>query len=240
MKAHQVDGSARVASDSPQASGAMGSEAPAERRPPAAIAPEAGTGAAKAALRRHYRMLRRGLRDPQGSAQDPHALLLTAARRELPALLAAGTRLAIYWPLAGEVDLRPLAALGLELALPAVLPADATQPARMVYRPWRPGEPLAPDGCGIPSPLAAAGSLAPAELGLLLAPALAFDPSSGIRLGQGGGWYDRLRADPAWGALPSLAVLPAAFLHRGLPRDPWDVPFGGWLDGEGLHRLQAA
>jgi len=64
---------------------------------------------------------------------------------------------------------------------------------------------------------------------MLLVPALAMD-QRGIRLGSGGGWYDRLRADPAWRLLPALAVLPAACVAPSLPADPWDVPFTGWLD----------
>ncbi|MFM7635584.1 MAG: 5-formyltetrahydrofolate cyclo-ligase [Cyanobacteriota bacterium] len=59
----------------------------------------------------------------------------------------------------------------------------------------------------------------------------------GIRLGSGGGWYDRLRAAPAWRAIPALAVLPSACLRPALPRDSWDVPFDGWLDERGLHWL---
>ena len=75
-------------------------------------------------------------------------------------------------------------------------------------------------------------------MGLLLAPALAFD-RHGIRLGYGGGWFDRLRADPSWRAVPALAVLPAACRCAALPSDPWDVPFDGWLDEHGLHWLRA-
>jgi 5-formyltetrahydrofolate cyclo-ligase len=75
-------------------------------------------------------------------------------------------------------------------------------------------------------------------LGLLLAPALAFD-QRGFRLGYGGGWFDRLRSDPRWGAIPALAVLPAACLAATLPVDTWDVPFQGWLDEQGIHWLQA-
>ncbi len=202
-------------------------------------------GADKAELRRRFRQLRRA------SLADSQRLILAVARRDLPALLPAGQRLGIYWPLAGEVDLRPLAADQVPLALPAV----RAEPARLLYLPWQPGEPLAPDHCGIPAPLASGRradprlapgqpkavppglELPPAALALLLVPALAFDPHSGIRLGSGGGWYDRLRADPSWRAVPALAVLPAACVLADLPRDPWDVPFAGWLDETGLHWL---
>jgi len=199
----------------------------------------------KRALRRHFRSVR-------GAAlADAQPRILAAARRDLPHLLKPGQPLGVYWPLAGEADLRPLALEHLRLALPAV----AGEPPRLLYRLWRPGAPLAPDRCGIPAPLPPRGSrtndghaqllpdvpdlepeLPPHALGLLLVPALAFDPASGVRLGYGGGWYDRLRADPAWRAVPALAVLPAAGLCPGLPRDPWDVPFQGWLDEQGVHR----
>jgi 5-formyltetrahydrofolate cyclo-ligase len=89
---------------------------------------------------------------------------------------------------------------------------------------------MAPD---VPAPEV----LAPEALGLLLVPALAID-QAGIRLGSGGGWYDRLRADPAWRAVPALAVLPAACVCAQLPRDKWDVPFAGWLDERGVTWLE--
>jgi 5-formyltetrahydrofolate cyclo-ligase len=191
----------------------------------------AARAAEKSRLRRQFRAVRRA------ALADSEALILAAALQELPALLPAGQRLGIYWPLAGEVDLRPLAALDLPLALPAV-GGDPPAEARLHYRPWRPGDPLALDLCGISAPTSA--ELPPTSLGLLLVPALAFDPRSGIRLGYGGGWYDRLRADPAWRAVPALAVLPSACLLEGLPSDGWDVPFAGWLDEAGLHGIAAA
>ena len=198
----------------------------------------AARAAEKGRLRRQFRALR------LAALADSEALILAVAQRELPALLPAGTRLGIYWPLAGEVDLRPLAALDLPLALPAVC-GDGPQPPRLLYRPWHPGDPLAPDHCGIPAPLARdaptrpTAELHPDAMGLLLVPALAMD-RHGIRLGYGGGWYDRLRAEPAWRAVPALAVLPAACVVEALPRDGWDVPFAGWLDERGLHRIAAA
>ena len=102
-----------------------------------------------------------------------------------------------------------------------------------MYLPWCPGQLLHPDSCGIPAPIGPP-PLAAADLALLLVPALAID-RRGIRLGYGGGWYDRLRADPAWRAVPALVVLPAACVVEALPSDPWDVPFDGWIDESGLH-----
>ena len=185
---------------------------------------------AKASLRRHFRPLRQTL------LESVEAAIVAQARRHVPALLPAGRALGIYWPLPGEVDLRSLQALlPNQLALPAIVPAAAggDPAARLVYRPWRSGDPLEPDGCRIPAPLDGAGELPAQALGLLLVPALACD-AAGIRLGYGGGWYDRLRADPAWAQVPAVGVLPRGCRVEQLPRDPWDVPLQGWLDEEGL------
>ncbi|MCP9926521.1 5-formyltetrahydrofolate cyclo-ligase [Cyanobium sp. CH-040] len=191
-------------------------------------APEEATAARKAALRQRFRTLRRQLL----------AGCEASVRRQVEEVLAgqaAGAgRVGLYWPLEGEVDLRPLAGglAGLDgrLALPAI---DAD---RLLYRPWRPDDPLQADASGIPAPPAAAGNLRAGELGLLLVPALAVD-RRGIRLGYGGGWYDRLRSHPDWRRVPALAVLPAGCLLEELPGDPWDVPFDGWISERGLeHR----
>jgi 5-formyltetrahydrofolate cyclo-ligase len=191
----------------------------------------------KAALRRHYRAVRRS------SLSGITSALKQAALRDLPPLLDTPGRLGLYWPLQGEPDLDPFAAGGLaeqlgdRLALPAVVPLESGSAQSLVYLPWRRGMALLPDACGIPAP-AGQEPQPPQSLALLLVPALAID-SHGIRLGSGGGWYDRLRSDPAWRAVPALAVLPAACLTPALPRDPWDVPFDGWLDETGLHWIEA-
>lgn len=78
----------------------------------------------------------------------------------------------------------------------------------------------------------------PAEaLGLLLVPALALD-RRGFRLGYGGGWFDRLRADPSWRSVPALIVAPFSCVVERLPVEPWDVPFDGWLSEKGIEWLQ--
>ena len=184
----------------------------------------------KRQLRAHFKALRRQQcsalqqRLDQLTAPDLEALLVQRAGQARP-----GEHVGLCWPLADEPDLRPwLQNLARPLALPAVAGG------RLVYRPWRPGHPLQPDDCGIPSPVAAGPPLQPQQLALLLVPALAVD-RRGVRLGYGGGWYDRLRADPAWRPVPALVVLPAACVCDLLPDDPWDVRFDGWLDEQGCH-----
>ena len=210
------------------------------------LPPPPPAGAAKDSLRRHYRQLRRQ------SLPLAEAALLEVLATALPQALAAAdakasarataqakpqaapSRLGLYWPVGHEPDWRPLLerwpeALRQRLALPVVRCEGGV--GRLTYGAWHPADPLRADGCGIPAPVAAAPLEAHA-LALLLVPALAID-QRGIRLGSGGGWYDRLRADPAWRQLPALAVLPAACLAPSLPADPWDVPFTGWLDETG-------
>ena len=210
------------------------------------LPPPPPAGAAKDSLRRHYRQLRRQ------SLPLAEAALLEVLATALPQALAAAdakasaranpqakpqaapSRLGLYWPVGHEPDWRPLLerwpeALRQRLALPVVRCEGGV--GRLTYGAWHPADPLRADGCGIPAPVAAA-PLEAYQLALLLVPALAID-QRGIRLGSGGGWYDRLRADPAWRQLPALAVLPAACLAPSLPADPWDVPFTGWLDETG-------
>jgi len=179
-------------------------------------------------LRRRFRRIRRL------SLAQAAAGIEAVARRCLPGRVPPGRHLGLYWPLAHEPDLRILAAQTPEaLALPAIRPG-----AGLVYLPWSPGEPLGPDACGIAAPLEAT-PLEPEALALLLVPALAVS-REGLRLGSGGGWYDRLRADCRWRAVPALAVLPAACVADTLPSDPWDVPFSGWLDEQGVHWIGSA
>ena len=188
----------------------------------------ASSGATKESLRRHFRALRQGL------VERAQPAIEAQAQKQVTELLADGRLLGLYCPLPGEINLLSLQnLLPGQLALPAITAGPRDPSARLVYRPWRAGDPLGPDGCGIPAPLAGAGELPAEALGLLLVPALACD-ASGIRLGYGGGWYDRLRAEPAWAQVPAVAVLPRGCRVERLPRDPWDVPLQGWLDEDGL------
>jgi len=203
-----------------------------DRLPPfPELPPPPPLSAGKPAWRRHWRRRRLAL---HGAAQGP---LLAAAIRQLPPLLPPHTRLGLYWPLAGEADLRGLAEpLPARLALPAIRAGAAGRVLR--YEAWDPKQPLVADACGIPAPAECPGAeLSPGDLALLLVPALAFD-GCGFRLGSGGGWYDRLRSDRAWRAVPAVIVAPGGCQVETLPRDPWDLPFDGWLSELGLEWFQ--
>ena len=92
-----------------------------------------------------------------------------------------------YWPMADEIDVRPLMEKlyqqGREVALPVVV--GAGQP--LVFRRWVPGLTLQEGNFGTRHPETDQPEILP---GLLLIPLLAFD-DRGMRLGWGGGFYDR-------------------------------------------------
>ena len=177
----------------------------------------------KAELRRHYRKVRLA-HQREGDKIGRSVLPL------IEQSISGSGHVGLFWPLSGEVDLRWLRErLPSQLGLPV---ADGS--GGLQYRCWS-DAPLQPDSCGIPAP-APGSPLGPDQLELLLVPALAVD-QQGIRLGYGGGYYDRLRADPAWAAVPAWAVLPSACIAAELlPRDPWDVPFTGWITEQGAGR----
>ncbi|BEV36574.1 5-formyltetrahydrofolate cyclo-ligase [Synechococcus sp. M16CYN] len=176
----------------------------------------------KSTLRRYYRYQRYGHRNLS-------ALICQAVLCWLEANASTwdDAIIGLYWPLAGEVDLQPLRDY---LSNPVALPiTDGYGSIR--YRIWD-DQPLVKDGCGIPAPSAGL-DLNPRQIGLLLVPALAVD-FSGIRLGYGGGYYDRLRSDPLWAVIPAWVILPSACIcSNPLPRDSWDIPFNGWISEQG-------
>jgi 5-formyltetrahydrofolate cyclo-ligase len=92
-----------------------------------------------------------------------------------------------FWPMAEELDIRPLMIelhnQGCQLALPVVVAKK--QP--LMFRAWRPGDPLEAGVFGTlhPSPRREV-----VEPDALIVPLLAVD-EEGWRLGYGGGFYDR-------------------------------------------------
>ncbi|MFN3537371.1 MAG: 5-formyltetrahydrofolate cyclo-ligase, partial [Brevundimonas sp.] len=123
---------------------------------------------------------------------------------------------------------RALIVHGLELALPVVVRRDAP----LVFRRWRPGDPLELDQAGCPAPLDLAGEVTP---DLIMVPLLAFDASGG-RLGQGGGYYDRTLEALRAGGMPRIAAIGLAYAAQEmdtLPLDAHDQPLDGVLTEAG-------
>lgn len=154
-------------------------------------------------------------------AQHAQAMLQGLFSDRLPMVAA------LYHAIGSEVDAHPLAdwlgQKGIALALPVV--TDRAAP--MIFRRWVPGDPLEPDLAGCPAPLPLSETVDPE---LILAPLLAFD-RRGVRLGQGGGHYDRTFA-----VRPHVPRVGLAYGAQGvamLPREPHDVMLDGVLTETG-------
>jgi 5-formyltetrahydrofolate cyclo-ligase len=148
--------------------------------------------------------------------------------------LGGRRRIAAYVPMGREPgSLRLLDMLrdgGTEVLLPVVVPDGLD---------WAPYAGAAELVVGMLGTRAPAGPrLGPAALATadaVLVPALAVD-HQGVRLGRGGGYYDRaLTAAPA--GLPVVALLHDGELVERLPVDPWDAtvtsavePAIGWTE----------
>lgn len=153
-------------------------------------------------------------------AAEERRVLDAAIAARLDELLGdvAGRRIAVYWPIRGEPDLRgwfeALAARGAELALPVVEGRDRP----LSFRRYRPGEKLVPGALKISVPEAGENVLPD----VVLSPVVGFDGAR-HRLGNGGGYYDRTLA-----ALPrrplTVGVGYACLELRTVYPQDWDVP----------------
>jgi 5,10-methenyltetrahydrofolate synthetase len=98
--------------------------------------------------------------------------------------------LGVYWPIRSEPDLRAacdeLVRLGVQLALPVVEEKDA--PLRFVA--WTPGDAVVKDAMGVAIPAPPQRVVQPQAL---LIPCVGYTAER-VRLGYGGGFYDRTLA----------------------------------------------
>lgn len=127
---------------------------------------------------------RRSAINPSVRQTAAHAIAMNGlafTSASAPAVVSA------YSALGSEIDPGPLmsrlAQDGFTAALPVITPLGRP----LIFRTWRPGDPLVPRKWGILEPSDDAGTVEP---DILLVPLLAFDRRGG-RLGYGGGYYDR-------------------------------------------------
>jgi 5-formyltetrahydrofolate cyclo-ligase len=180
--------------------------------------PGGGVPAAKAALRRQLAAARARLTDAERAAAG-HAV--REAVLALPETQMAGTA-AAYYAVGTEPDTRGLVyALwkrGSYVLLPVLLPggdldwASYEGPDSLVPGPRGTLQPAEPPR----------GTAAVASADLVIVPALAVD-RRGIRLGRGGGSYDRALARVG-GPVPTVALLYDGELLDEVPSGPHDLP----------------
>ena len=145
------------------------------------------------------------------------------------------TAIGAYWPIKGEFD-----------ALPALfrwtegedvkgrhrvigLPVIDRETRQLRFHRWYPGCPMEEDAYGIPKPKDT-DRFAPQ---LLLVPCVGFGPG-GLRLGYGGGFYDRTLATLE----PRPFTVGVGYAHGFIPwleAEPHDVPLEAVITEDGVH-----
>ncbi|MFB7943664.1 5-formyltetrahydrofolate cyclo-ligase [Kitasatospora phosalacinea] len=172
---------------------------------------------------------------------------LTAAERSAAAgalaghaaaLVPPGGTVAAYVSVGAEPGTRPLlgalAARGVRVLLPVLLPDNDLDWAR-----YEGDDRLSPAARGLLEPTGPRlGPDAVLTADVVLLPGLAVDPR-GVRLGRGGGSYDRVLARLArGGARPLLATLLYAHELGGtVPAEPHDLPVHAAVTPEGVTRF---
>jgi 5-formyltetrahydrofolate cyclo-ligase len=190
----------------------------------------------KETLRTELLRVRRGLPQDERSAA---ARALAGHALDLPELASAGT-VAAYVSVGAEPGTRDLLDLlrgrGTRVLLPVLLPGNDLDWAAY----GGPGS-LLPAGRGLLEPRST--RLGPREVltaDVVLLPGLAVD-AHGMRLGRGGGSYDRvLERLAAAGARPALVVL--LYAHEvvaRVPVEPHDHPVHAVITPEGVRRFAA-
>jgi 5-formyltetrahydrofolate cyclo-ligase len=176
----------------------------------------------KRAVRQRARLARASCDPACGAALAGHVL------REAPP--PEGAVVAGFWPLADEIDTRPLLLALRERGHRLVLPVTLARGSPLRFRQWRPDEELIAGRFGTRHP--AGPELVP---DFVLVPLLAFD-RRGRRVGFGAGYYDRTLA-----ALPGVWTLGCAFAAQEVdevPAGPYDVTLDAVATERGVIRCK--
>jgi 5-formyltetrahydrofolate cyclo-ligase len=140
------------------------------------------------------------------------------------------TAIGAYWPIKGEFDALPALFRWSEVDAQRRigLPVMHRETKQLRFHVWFPGCPMEEDAYQIPKPKGTPAF----EPQLLLVPCVGFGPK-GLRLGYGGGFYDRTLA--ALTPVPYTCGL--GFAHGWVPwlePEPHDVPLDAMLTEDGV------
>ena len=142
----------------------------------------------------------------------------------------ADTAVGAYWPIKGEFDTLPALFRWTEADEERCigLPVIDKNTKQLAFHMWFPGCEMEEDAYGIPKPK----DTPVFHPTLLLVPCVGYGPG-GVRLGYGGGFYDRTLATLS----PRPYTVGLAYTHGYLPwleAEPHDVPLDAVLTDEGL------
>ena len=171
---------------------------------------------AKTTLRSHLRRARRALSGSE--RQKTNAAIVERLRQVLTAPLPPA--LASYLALADEVDLDALHGWWWSLGHPLWLP-KVDGPGQLTWHPITASDQLQSGAYGIrePDPAQIPAAQLPVSATVLV-PGVGFT-QTGERLGQGGGFYDRLLATHTG---PTIGVAYRCQIVDAIPTGPWDRP----------------
>ena len=178
----------------------------------------------KSLLRRQLKLARQTMMDRHVLAEQLQEVLKVwlVGRREVA--------LGAYWPIKGEFDALPALYRWAEVDAQRIigLPVVQRDSGQLRFHAWWPGCEMEEDAYGIPKP-----KDTPAfDPQLLLVPCVGFGPR-GVRLGYGGGFYDRTLAQ----LTPKPITVGIAFAHAFVPwlePEPHDVPLDAILTEDGV------
>jgi 5-formyltetrahydrofolate cyclo-ligase len=184
---------------------------------------------AKPELRRTWLAQRRSL-SPIDHAAKSQALCQQLQRH--PGLKTPGAVVLSYFSIRQEPDLSPLMEQmpHLRWGFPR-LEGEALH-----WHEWQLGQPLNSGPFNIPEPPRANPILAADCVTLMLVPCVGAD-RQGFRLGYGGGYYDRLLADPSWQTTVTIGIVFKEFVVDRLPTESWDRPLLWICSDHGLSRI---
>ncbi len=151
--------------------------------------------------------------------------------------IADGAIISGYWPLAGELDVRPLLAWAETRGCRSSLPVVSGRARPLVFRRWRDGDRLDSGTFGTHHPPPDAAEVRP---DIVLTPLLAFD-GAGFRIGWGGGYYDRsFAALRDQGPVLAIGVAYAAQQVDAVPRDAYDQRLDWVVTEETAMRIETS
>lgn len=178
----------------------------------------------KAVLRRQLQAERQAMVDRhERSVHLQHVLRVwLVGRRE--------QTIGAYWPIKGEFDALPALFRWTEADAERRigLPVIDRETKQLRFHVWYPGCPMEEDAFGIPKPKDTEAF----EPQLLLVPCVGFGPK-GVRLGYGGGFYDRTLA----ALQPRPYTVGVGYSHGHVPwlvAEPHDVPLDAMLTEDGV------